>query len=137
MACAVTALPILVLLMEKAGDPAPATRPAHPALRQLDDIAIWGVLALILLDWQRVGRQGWPSLRCSRWGPGLRKLMLRLSASATAGTSAWSGWPPWRLGADWSGLHFMVGAFLAGAVMDATGSTSARWTCCATTCCWC
>ncbi|MCK7496946.1 MAG: hypothetical protein MZW92_43200 [Comamonadaceae bacterium] len=34
MACAVTALPILMLLMEKLGHPAPAARPAHPALRQ-------------------------------------------------------------------------------------------------------
>ena len=24
----------------------------------LDDIAIWGVLALILMDWERIGRQG-------------------------------------------------------------------------------
>ncbi len=24
----------------------------------LDDIAIWAVLALILMDWQRLGRQG-------------------------------------------------------------------------------
>jgi Kef-type K+ transport system membrane component KefB len=48
MACAVTALPILILLMEKL-----------EILRyaSLDDIAIWGVLAVILLDWQRVGRQ--------------------------------------------------------------------------------
>ena len=32
-------------------------------------------------------------------------------------------------GADWSGLHYMVGAFLAGAVHGrANGSTRARWT---------
>ena len=39
-------------------------------------------------------------------------------------------------GADWCGLHFMVGAFLAGAVMDPTGSTRSTSTLCATTCCW-
>jgi hypothetical protein len=51
-----------------AADPDPADGKAGDILRQplgqrilryasLDDIAIWGVLALILLDWQRVGRQ--------------------------------------------------------------------------------
>jgi Kef-type K+ transport system membrane component KefB len=57
MACAVTALPILVLLMEKLGifrSPL-----GHRLLRyaSFDDVAIWGVLALILVDWERMGRQ--------------------------------------------------------------------------------
>ena len=57
MACAVTALPILILLMEK------LTILRHPfgqrLLRyaSLDDVAIWGVLALVLMDWERIGRQ--------------------------------------------------------------------------------
>jgi Kef-type K+ transport system membrane component KefB len=84
----------------------------------LDDIAIWGVLALILLDWNRVGRQLgflvvfalaaflvrkliWRIPERDRWYAGL----IWLAASGFA--------------ADWSGLHFMVGAFLSGAVLDA------------------
>ena len=41
----------------KTGVAAPAGRPAHLRYASLDDIAIWGVLAVILLDWERVGRQ--------------------------------------------------------------------------------
>ena len=57
MACAVTALPILVLFLEKLDV---LRRPlGQRVLRyaSLDDVAIWGVLALILLDWERIGRQ--------------------------------------------------------------------------------
>lgn len=57
MACSVTALPILVLLMEKLGI-------FHQPLGQrllryasLDDLAIWGVLAIVLLDVERITRQ--------------------------------------------------------------------------------
>ena len=57
MACAVTALPILILLMEKLA--ILRTPLGQRVLRyaSLDDVAIWGVLALILLDWERIGRQ--------------------------------------------------------------------------------
>ena len=48
---------------------------------------------------------------------GMRKLMVRLP-----GTDRWYSGLVWlivcALGAELSGLHFMVGAFLAGAVMD-------------------
>jgi hypothetical protein len=82
----------------------------------LDDIAIWGVLAVILLDWDRVGRQaGFPVVFAIVTK--LFRMMVRMR-SATAGMCPSSGWPC-ALAADWAGLHFMVGAFLAGAVMDA------------------
>ncbi len=57
MACAVTALPILVLLMEKLDILRQPLGQRILRYASLDDVAIWGVLALILLDWQRVGRQ--------------------------------------------------------------------------------
>jgi Kef-type K+ transport system membrane component KefB len=83
----------------------------------LDDIAIWGVLAVILLDWQRVGRQAiflaLFALAC--WG--LRWLMQRLPEA-----DRWYVALVWlivvALGADWCGLHYMVGAFLAGVALD-------------------
>ena len=57
MACAVTALPILVLLMEKLQILRQPLGQRILRYASLDDVAIWGVLALILLDWERVGRQ--------------------------------------------------------------------------------
>jgi Kef-type K+ transport system membrane component KefB len=58
MACAVTALPILILLMEKLDILRQPIGQRILRYASLDDIAIWGVLALILMDWERIGRQG-------------------------------------------------------------------------------
>ena len=57
MACAVTALPILILLMEKLEILRSPLGQRVLRYASLDDIAIWGVLAMILMDWDRVGRQ--------------------------------------------------------------------------------
>ena len=117
MACAVTALPILVLLLQKLeilGTPF-----GQRILRyaSLDDLAIWAVLAAILLDWQRLGMQvGFMllfALACLIY----RKVMAMLD-----GQDRWPVALLWLLicafGADYAGLHFMVGAFLAGAVSE-------------------
>ncbi|MEO3715853.1 cation:proton antiporter [Roseateles flavus] len=118
MSCAVTALPILILLMEKLDILRQPLGQRILRYASLDDIAIWGVLALILMDWQRVGRQGLFLVLFALATWGLRRLMLRLPAA-----DRWFVSLIWlalvSFGADWSGLHFMVGAFLAGAVMDA------------------
>ena len=118
MACAVTALPILVLFLEKLG--VLRSRLGQRILRyaSLDDLAIWGVLALILLDLERIGRQAGFVLAFVPVALLCRRAMERLARDdrfyaalvwlAAAGFAA-----------DWSGLHFMVGAFLAGAVLDA------------------
>ena len=117
MACAVTALPILILLMEKLEILRQPIGQRILRYASLDDIAIWGVLALILMDWQRVGMQGAFLLAFAVCSYGFRKLMVRLPES-----DRWYVGLIWlavcAFGADWSGLHFMVGAFLAGAVMD-------------------
>src|SRR5450830_1920299 len=91
MACAVTALPILILLMEKLEMLRQPLGQRILRYASLDDIAIWGVLATILMAWLQ---------ERDRWYVSL----IWLAACGFA--------------ADWSGLHFMVGAFLAGAVMD-------------------
>ena len=117
MACAVTALPILILLMEKLAILRQPIGQRILRYASLDDIAIWGVLALILMDWQRVGRQLAFLAAFIVLGYALRKLMARLPER-----DRWYVSLIWlivcSLGADWSGLHFMVGAFLAGAIMD-------------------
>ena len=118
MACAVTALPILILLMEKLDI---LRRPLGQRILRyasLDDIAIWGVLALILMDWERVGRQALFFVGFAVAAYLFRKLMRRLPAH-----DRWHAALIWlavcAFGADWSGLHYMVGAFLAGAIIDA------------------
>ncbi|WP_323141797.1 cation:proton antiporter [Massilia phyllosphaerae] len=118
MACAVTALPVLVLLMEKLDILRQPMGQRILRYASLDDVAIWGVLALIMLDWERVGRQlgflaGFALLTLV-----FRRLMARLPQP-----DRWYVAMIWLIacgfGADWAGLHFMVGAFLAGVVMDA------------------
>jgi Kef-type K+ transport system membrane component KefB len=117
MACAVTALPILILLMEKLEILRQPIGQRILRYASLDDIAIWGVLALILMEWQRVGKQGVFLLALAILAYGFRKLMVRLPQR-----DRWYVGLIWLIvcafGADWAGLHFMVGAFLAGAVMD-------------------
>ena len=117
MACAVTALPILVLFMEKLEILRQPMGQRILRYASLDDIAIWGVLALILLDWQRIGRQGafLVVFGVATWA--IRKLMVRIPER-----DRWYVGLIWLaacgLVADWAGLHYMVGAFLAGAVLD-------------------
>ena len=117
MACAVTALPILILFMEKLQI---LHRPIGQRILRyasLDDVAIWGVLALILMDWQRIGKQLAFLVSFAIAALVYRRLMRRLPER-----DRWYVGLIWLLlcgwGADWSGLHFMVGAFLSGAVME-------------------
>lgn len=117
MSCSVTALPILILLMEKLDI---LRRPIGQRILRyasLDDVAIWGVLALVLADWERLGRQlafvaGF-ALACVLF----RRMMTRIPER-----DRWYVSLVWLaacgFAADWSGLHFMVGAFLAGVAMD-------------------
>ncbi|MET3106410.1 Kef-type K+ transport system membrane component KefB [Oxalobacteraceae bacterium GrIS 2.11] len=118
MACAVTALPILILLMEKLDILRQPIGQRILRYASLDDVAIWGVLALILLDWTRVGRQLGFLLVFAVASYIYRKIMVRLEER-----DRWYVGLIWLaacgFAADWAGLHFMVGAFLSGAVMDA------------------
>jgi Kef-type K+ transport system membrane component KefB len=117
MACAVTALPILILLMEKLAILRQPLGQRILRYASLDDVAIWGVLALILMDGQRVGRQAAFLAMFFAVAMVFRRVMVRLPEP-----DRWAIGLVWLaacgLGADWSGLHYMVGAFLAGAVMD-------------------
>ncbi len=118
MACAVTALPILILFMEKLEVLRQPVGQRILRYASVDDIAIWGVLALILMDWSRVGKQlvfllgfvviAWLFRKLMAWLAEHDRWYVALIWLAVCG-----------FGADWAGLHFMVGAFLAGAVMEA------------------
>jgi Kef-type K+ transport system membrane component KefB len=118
MACAVTALPVLVLLLDKLDILRQPMGQRILRYASLDDIAIWGVLALIMLDWERVGRQLGFLAAFGLLTFAFRRLMVSLPRS-----DRWYVAVIWLIacafGADWAGLHFMVGAFLAGVVMDA------------------
>ena len=117
MACAVTALPILVLLLQQLEILRTPFGQRILRYASLDDLAIWGVLAAILLDWQRLIMQlGFVALfavACIVY----RRVMPTLNER-----DRWSWALLWLLacgfGADYAGLHFMVGAFLAGAVSE-------------------
>jgi len=80
-------------------------------------VAIWAVLAAILLDWERVGRQAGFLAVFALCAWAFRWIVPRL-----AERDRWYLAIIWLaacgFSADWSGLHFMVGAFLAGAVLD-------------------
>jgi Kef-type K+ transport system membrane component KefB len=117
MSCAVTALPILMLFMEKLEILRQPIGQRILRYASLDDIAIWGVLALILLDWERVGRQGLFLLTFAAAAYIYRRIMVAIPER-----DRWYATLIWLamcgFAGDWSGLHFMVGAFLAGAVTD-------------------
>jgi Kef-type K+ transport system membrane component KefB len=117
MSCAVTALPILILFMEKLDILRQPIGQRILRYASLDDIAIWGVLALILLDWERIGRQAVFLL-----GFVVAAWLVRRFMAVIAERDRWYAGLIWLalcgLMADWVGLHYMVGAFLAGAVME-------------------
>lgn len=119
MACAVTALPILILFMEKLEILRQPIGQRILRYASMDDIAIWGVLALILMDWTRIGRQLAFLAAFALAAYLFRKLMQKIPER-----DRWYAGLIWLalcgLGADWCGLHFMVGAFVSGAVIDSS-----------------
>jgi Kef-type K+ transport system membrane component KefB len=119
MACAVTALPILVLLLERLNILETPLGQRTLRYASLDDVAIWGVLALILTDWQRLGRQAAFIAIFALLAGLIRKVMKSLSTE-----DRWVACLLWLITmaftAEWAGLHFMVGAFLAGLVIDSS-----------------
>lgn len=117
MGCAVTALPILMLLMEKLG--ILRTPLGQRVLRyaSLDDIAIWVVLALILVDGDRLLHQLGFLVGFAVAAPWVRR-----GLRAMVERDRWALGLMWllacALASDAAGLHFMVGAFLAGVIID-------------------
>jgi Kef-type K+ transport system membrane component KefB len=117
MACAVTALPVLILLLDKLSTLGAPIAQRVLRYASLDDIAIWIVLAAILMDLQRLGLQLTFVAGFAACSPGYRRLMPRLDPA-----DRWFTGIIWLVLSSWAaeagGLHFMIGAFLAGAVTD-------------------
>lgn len=117
MATAVTALPILILLMEKLNIFNKELGKRTLRYASLDDILIWAVLAIIIMDWQRVIRQiiFLPTFIV------LSYILNKLMDKVKDHRDRWAIAMFWIIfigfAADWSGLHYMVGAFLAGLAM--------------------
>jgi Kef-type K+ transport system membrane component KefB len=117
MACAVTALPILVLFLAKLGKLRTPFSQRVLRYASLDDLAIWLVLAMILMDYHRLWHQALYLLAMLCAAPLVHKLMLRLNAKDRIALALM-----WlllsSLTAEHAGLHLMVGAFLAGLALD-------------------
>lgn len=116
MALAVTALPILILLMEKLEIFHLDLGKRVLRYASLDDILIWSVLAIIILDWSRLVRQViFVFVFC------FFALLINKTMPKLRGNDFWYVSTFWvvsvSLAADWSGLHYIVGGFLAGVVM--------------------
>jgi Kef-type K+ transport system membrane component KefB len=118
MGCAVTALPVLVLLMERLGIMRQPIGQRLLRYASLDDVAIWAMLAIILVDTDRLVRQ-----LLFLVGFVVAARLLRALMSRIPERDRWHVALVWLIllafAADWSGLHYMVGAFLAGVVCDA------------------
>jgi Kef-type K+ transport system membrane component KefB len=118
MSCAVTALPILILLMEKLEILRKPLGGRILRYASVDDVAIWSVLGLILMDWARLSRQLVFLVGFALVAAAFRRLVPRLAPG-----DRWYVSLVWLaavgFAADWCGMHFMVGAFLAGLVMNA------------------
>ena len=120
LACTVTALPILLPFLERLGILRSLLGQRILRYASLDDLTVWALLALILVDTEMLGRQALFAVAFAVLTIGVRRLFERVGASDRVPLAL-----VWlvlvALGADWAGLHYMVGAFLAGAVLDAEG----------------
>ncbi len=125
MASAVTALPILILFMVKLNLLRQPLGQRILRYASLDDLAIWAVLALVLLDWTRVERQAAFLTLFAIAAYAFRGALLRVPER-----DRWALGLVWLalcgFAADWAGLHYMVGAFLAGAVLDKAWFTESQ-----------
>ena len=117
MAMAVTALPILVLLLEKMSILKSDIGVRCLRYASFDDILIWTVFALILLDWNRLVRQGVFFLLFIAVSYLISKFSYKIPEKDRVHFSIF-----WLIlcayASDWAGLHYLVGGFLAGFILS-------------------
>lgn len=116
MAMAVTALPILILLLDKMNILKSDIGIRCLRYSSFDDIAIWTVFALILLDWNRIVRQSLFFLLYII----ASYLIIKFSNKVKEQDRLYFALI-WLIAcayfSDWAGLHYLVGGFLAGFII--------------------
>lgn len=117
MSLSITALPILIILLEKMNILKQEIGIRCLRYASFDDIAIWTVFALILLEWDKVLKQ---TIFLSLYiliSLGIRKFShLVNQQDRLPFLLMWVA--VCSLAADWSGLHYIVGGFIAGLVIN-------------------
>lgn len=117
MAMSITALPILVLLLEKMNILKSEIGVRCLRYASFDDIAIWTVFALILLDWDRVFKQVSFFTLYIIFSYLIINFSHKIPQKDRVHFSIF-----WLLicsyASDWAGLHYIVGGFLAGFVLS-------------------
>lgn len=117
MTCAITSLPVLIVFLEKMELLRQPMGQRVLRYASLDDLLIWSVLAVVMMDLPRIKTQLLFLL-----GFGVASVLLRKIMVAVGEADRWFYALIWMVGvsfmAEWSGLHFMVGAFMAGVVID-------------------
>ena len=117
MSCAITSLPILIVFLEKMELLRLPIGQRVLRYASLDDVVIWSVLAVVMLDLERLKTQ---VLFLAAFA--VATVVLRRLMRAMAEADRWLVAIIWlalvSFAAEWAGLHFMVGAFMAGVVVD-------------------
>ena len=117
MALSITALPILIILLEKMNILKHDIGVRCLRYASFDDIAIWTVFALILLEWDKVLKQMSFLLLYVLIGFAIRKFSnLIKQQDRLPFFLMWIALC--ALVADWCGLHYIVGGFLAGLIIN-------------------
>jgi Kef-type K+ transport system membrane component KefB len=118
ISCSVTALPILILFMENLKILRSTFGQRILRYASIDDILIWCVLSLIIMDFSRLTHQVLFILGFAICAYIFRKMIVKLPES-----DRWYVSLIWvfvcSFTAELCGLHFMVGAFLAGVITNA------------------
>lgn len=117
MACSVTALPVLVILLDKLELLRSPIGKRVLRYASLDDLLIWSVLAIVIMDMTSLLTQ-----ILFLAGFALAAVLFRKIMAVISETDRWYGALIWltavAFAAEWAGSHFMAGAFMAGAVVD-------------------
>lgn len=117
ISCSITALPILVLFLDNLQ--ILRTNFGQRILRyaSLDDIVVWGVLALILIDFEQIIKQ-----LTFLFFFILSVFIVRKILYSANMENRWFISLIWLIScsffSNWAGLHYMVGAFLSGFILD-------------------
>lgn len=116
MAMAVTALPILILLLDQMNILKSNIGVRCLRYSSFDDIAIWTVFALILLDWGRIFRQSIFFIVFIAISYFIFKYSNKIKEQDRLYFSLiWIIFCSYF--SDWAGLHYLVGGFLAGFIL--------------------